>query len=154
MGSQKLNAQNKDIWHFYGEVSLPFEGRQLEAELGAKPLALLITLILSEGAVPRDKLAHMLWPGSSRDSARHNLRQALFAIRKSLGSNSDAIMRADAQSVCFVPGTIQSDVQMMRGFAAEKTPDIKAILEISEGRLLEGFSPVTPEFDKKYKAGI
>ena len=80
-----MTVTETDIWRLYGSISLPFEGRQLESELGAKPIALLVALIANGGPVSREELASMLWPDSSHESARHNLRQALFAVRKALG---------------------------------------------------------------------
>lgn len=142
-----MKATKTDIWRLYGAVSLPFEGRQLESDLGAKPLALLIALIAIDGPVSRTELADMLWPGSSHDSARHNLRQALFAVRKALGNKSDAIMFADARTVRLLSDSMPVDLHYMRDVAAAGSNDIKQILDITRGPFLEGYSLVTPKFD-------
>lgn len=142
-----MNGNKSDIWRLYGSVTLPFDGRNLEAELGAKPLALLIALIATDGPVSRKDLAEMLWPRSSSDSARHNLRQALFAVRKALGEKSDAIMFADARTLRFIPGSIAVDLHIVRESSASWATDIGQTLDLIRGEFLENYSLVTPAFD-------
>ncbi|RIH89472.1 ATP-binding protein [Calidithermus roseus] len=62
-----------------GPPSLIGQGRTVLLE--RKPAALLAYLAL-EGPTPRSKLAGLLWPEGSEASARNNLRQTLFTLRR------------------------------------------------------------------------
>jgi DNA-binding SARP family transcriptional activator len=54
--------------------------------LAPRDAALLAWLAL-EGPTPRTRLAQLLWPASSPDAARNNLRQRLFQLRKQAGAD-------------------------------------------------------------------
>lgn len=56
--------------------------------LGEKSCALLAYLWIAERRVPREDLCALLWDGVGSSSARNNLRQALFRIRRVLGAQS------------------------------------------------------------------
>ncbi|MBY0234426.1 MAG: hypothetical protein K2W93_05555, partial [Burkholderiaceae bacterium] len=66
-----------------------FELRDAAGRLLALPYdkvrALLAMLALQSGPLPRELLAETLWPDSSLDQARANLRRALFDLRRVLG---------------------------------------------------------------------
>ena len=72
------------------EVSLlgQFDVRKDESSIliPSRPAqSLLAYLIMTAGtAHRREKLAGLLWPDSSEDNARINLRQALWRVRKAL----------------------------------------------------------------------
>src|SRR5215218_1257701 len=65
--------------------------------------SLFAYLILSAGtAHRREKLAGMLWPDSLEETARDNLRHALWRVRKALPSKSKVeYLLADDFSVAF-----------------------------------------------------
>lgn len=58
---------------------------------GAQPLApadaLLLAWLAIQGPTPRERLAALLWPGSSADAARNALRQRLFRLRRQAGAD-------------------------------------------------------------------
>ncbi|MBP6764753.1 MAG: AAA family ATPase [Rubrivivax sp.] len=47
--------------------------------------AALLAWLAVEGPTPRTRLAQLLWPASSPEAARNNLRQRLFQLRRQLG---------------------------------------------------------------------
>lgn len=63
-----------------------------------KRLALLLYLALAEprGLHSRDRLLGLLWPDADDESARHSLRNALHALRKTLGDDA-IVMRGHTQ---------------------------------------------------------
>ena len=53
--------------------------------LGSRDGALLVWMAL-EGPMPRARMAQLLWPESGPEAARNALRQRLFQLRRTLGS--------------------------------------------------------------------
>ncbi|MDU8942770.1 BTAD domain-containing putative transcriptional regulator [Ovoidimarina sediminis] len=107
--------------------------------------ALLAYLARRPGvAVPRETLAALLWAESGEDQARGSLRQALSALRRGLGDGAGAIV-ADGAAVTLDTGRAALDVA---GFEAAAEQDPKAALALYGGPFLEGFGPVSPEFDR------
>ncbi len=53
----------------------------------AAPDALLLAWLALEGPSSRERLAALLWPGSSAEAARNALRQRLFRLRKQVGTD-------------------------------------------------------------------
>lgn len=76
-----ISIVESGVWELrlLGPPSLVGQGRTVLLE--RKPAALLAYLAL-EGPTPRSKLAGLLWPESSEASARNNLRQTLFTLRR------------------------------------------------------------------------
>jgi DNA-binding SARP family transcriptional activator len=87
-----------------------------EASLGGRPLggfesrkarALFIYLALGrDSAIDRDRLATLLWSERSDESARRNLRQALYSIRSSVARISDGLdpfVESESQAVKLDP---------------------------------------------------
>ena len=68
--------------------------------------SLFAYLILSTGtAHRREKLAGLLWPDSLEETARDNLRHALWKLRKALSaSGSTAYLQASDLSIAFHAG--------------------------------------------------
>src|ERR1043166_3108167 len=72
--------------------------------ISSRPLqSLFAYLILNAGtAHRREKLAGMLWPDSLEETARDNLRHALWRVRKALESAaSTRFLHADDLSITF-----------------------------------------------------
>jgi DNA-binding SARP family transcriptional activator len=65
--------------------------------------SLFAYLILSAGTSHRrEKLAGMLWPDSLVETARDNLRHAVWRVRKALGANSSPeFLHADDLTISF-----------------------------------------------------
>ena len=71
--------------HLAREPRLAMPGGR-ELSLAALDAALLAWLAL-EGPTPRARLAQLLWPDKDAEAARNSLRQRLFQLRKSLGTD-------------------------------------------------------------------
>ena len=92
----------------------------------------------------RDSLIGLFWPDSDSESARHSLRQALYVLRKGIGSS--AIRTRGDEEVGLDPAAIESDAARFQalardGFALEA-------MQIYGGDLLPGFYlDDAPEFE-------
>lgn len=71
-----------------------------------KPMALLAYLVVEARPIPRDELADLLWPASSRDRGRQSVRQALWLLRKHLGG--EPFLGSDPVSL--VPDVLGADL--------------------------------------------
>ena len=107
--------------------------------------SLLAYLLLTAGIDHRrEKLAGLLWPDSSEENARNNLRTALWRLRKALGSddNERPYLLADDLSITF---NRQSgywlDTSVLECGASPKatTEDLHNFLSHYRGELLPGF---------------
>jgi DNA-binding SARP family transcriptional activator/TolB-like protein len=92
----------------------------------------------------RDRIVALLWPESDEVHARHNLRDALHAIRAGLGHDavlsSGDTLRLDASAVT-------CDVEQFA--AALAGSHLSAAVAIYRGPLLDGFHvPDAPEFER------
>ena len=96
-----MNRTGDTTWRILGNVSLPWSGRDLVASLGTKQVAVLAYVAIKGKAVSREELARMLWPASEISAARHNLRQALVAIKNALGEQADSLIDASADTIFF-----------------------------------------------------
>ena len=108
--------------------------------------SLLAYLLLSAGtAHRRERLAGLLWPDTSDDNARRNLRQELWRVRKAIGSQrvpNGEYIQAEEFTVTFNPKTdYWLDVaQLDRPVAAEDAlNDLINQLALYRGELLPGF---------------
>jgi DNA-binding SARP family transcriptional activator len=85
--------------------------------------ALLAYLAVSAGrAHPRDKLAGLLWEEREEAQARHNLRQVLASLRRSL-PEVDRILLADSETLALRLEGIEVDVRAFEGLTRAGTPE-------------------------------
>ncbi|TVP42188.1 MAG: hypothetical protein EA350_17055 [Gemmatimonadales bacterium] len=123
---------------------------RLEASDGAavdlpagKPLALLAYLHLVGEPVPRDTLATLLWPASTRDRARGSVRHALWTLRQRV---SDDIFAED-DPVSLAGGMLESDIDALR--AALLSGDAEAAAGVWEAAPFGDFLvPDAPEWTR------
>lgn len=95
-----------------------------------KPLALLVYLAVERRPVRRSELAHLLWPGSTRDRGFQSLRQALWVIRKTLGE--EVVQGTDPVEVS--SEVLVTDLELVTGEVAPAPGDaslapVDAVLE-------------------------
>jgi DNA-binding SARP family transcriptional activator/tetratricopeptide (TPR) repeat protein len=131
-----------------GRPSVNLDGES--AVLQPKALAIVAFLARQPGGLTfRDRLCAMLWPDESPDRARHNLRQALWYMKRGLGSDLVTSTRDE------VALTAEAEIDA-RTFAAEaergdESPDLAPLLQtlgLYQGQFLEGFEYVAgPEFE-------
>lgn len=103
--------------------------------------------------VPRETLTALLWSDSGDEQARASLRTALSALRKSLGpdvlalSSDQSGVRLDETRVA-----VDASLFMRDARTAAQLDVLTRVAAIYEGEFLEGFGPVTPEFDRWVEA--
>ena len=128
-----------------GTFELREEGRALDVP--SRPAqSLFAYLILNAGSTHRrERLAGLLWPASTEETARNNLRQALWRLRKALPAPAEGgpeFLLADSFTIGFHPqARCWLDVSVI-----EETPGptwsadrlIQAV-EVYRGELLPGF---------------
>src|SRR5215470_18942636 len=85
-----------------------------------KAQALLAYLALPPGsAQPRDKLASLLWGNTVDTTARTNLRQTLYALRKSLRDADPQPLVVDGETVALDSNAVTVDAHELELRAAE-----------------------------------
>lgn len=109
-------------------------------------LALAALALIGPKGLRRDALAELLWADRSEPQARSSLRQALTAIRTSLGSGSDGLrLGADAEVVRLDGPTDLIDVREFDRLADSSVVAHQArACELYEGDLLEGVALDSP----------
>jgi len=130
--------------YLLGQFKLQVDAQELE--LPSRPAqSLLAYLALNAGVTQRrEKLAGQIWPEASESNARGYLRQALWRIRKCLGSGGldwEAYLKISDIDVVFLK---QSDYwldaeQLLSEIAEAQSGELSAVLEIYVGELLPGF---------------
>ncbi len=115
-----------------------------------KVRALFAYLALHRGQrLSRDRLASLLWPDRGEESARRNLRQALYNIRVSLGkvNGGGETLLADHQAIRFHPDLdawldVEAFEEALRSGVSERGSDphqLAIAARLYEGDLLSGF---------------
>jgi DNA-binding SARP family transcriptional activator len=104
--------------------------------------SLFAYLILNAGtAYRRELLAGMLWPDSTEETARSNLRHELWRLRKAIDTNGQSYILGDDMTLSFNPqADYVLDVRILEGIPLESSTDqlIRA-LEAYCAELLPGF---------------
>ena len=115
-----------------------------------KAQALLAYLASPPGrAHPRDKLASLLWGDSREREARTSLRQALYAIRRTLASIEPPIVRLADSAVSLEPDTVDVDVVTFERGVGGGTPEtLESAVQLYRGELLEGLAISAPPFEE------
>jgi DNA-binding SARP family transcriptional activator len=114
-----------------------------------KAQALLAYLALPCGrAHPRDKLAALLWGGIREDSARASLRQALFAIRRTLGQ-AQGILKQEGDALLLDPVVVDVDAVTFERAVARNTPQaLEQAVGLYRGDFLSGFTISEEPFEE------
>jgi DNA-binding SARP family transcriptional activator len=105
-----------------------------------KTRALLAYLALSAGAgQPRDKLTALLWGDSGDRQARQSLRQALFALRRSLAPAGAGEILVEGERVALDPAAVEVDAALFERHVRAGTPEtLEHAMALYRGDLLEG----------------
>ncbi|QLQ06769.1 MAG: hypothetical protein HZY76_12430 [Anaerolineae bacterium] len=129
---------------FLGQFSLLQDGRPVKLSRGLRSRCWHIFACTPAPAFAA-KLAGLLWPEASETSARNNLRQALWRIRKALeegGAGSQDCLLADDLAIAFDARTpYWLDVEALtRPLPSSPTPaDLTPLVAVYGGELLPGF---------------
>ncbi|MCW3100948.1 MAG: transcriptional activator domain protein [Chthonomonadaceae bacterium] len=124
--------------HLLGPYHVQVDGRTLTPRHSRKEQWLLALLTLRHGrAVERDWLAGMLWPESNRSRAL--LRETLFDLRQTLGSQADHLNSPTVQMLRLDLEGVEADIlafdaALRRG----DRPSLESAVALYRGALLEG----------------
>ena len=114
-----------------------YAGRRVEIR-GSKTQALLAYLALPAGRRHhRDQLATLLWGEMGEERARHNLRQCISVLRKTLGET----LVVEDDTLSLDPQTVDVDVTCLERVGTGETADAYS------GELLEGLRVGVDLFD-------
>jgi DNA-binding SARP family transcriptional activator len=110
-----------------------------------KAQGLIAVLALhSPAAVTRERAAAMLWQDQEDDRARHNLRQALTALRRDA-----AIVVASGDTLALDTGVCAVDVLEFRSLAASADREsLERAMDLYTGPLLQGVAAQDGAFDE------
>jgi len=147
-----MRRPDDTTWRVLGNVSLPWSGRDLVASLGTKQVGVLAYLAIKGKVVRREELARMLWPASEISAARHNLRQALIAIKNVLGENADTLIDASADTIFLRKVDLTIDLRLFEDAESKTTASTELVLDICRGPLLDGFSSGSEAFDSEIRS--
>lgn len=129
----------------FGKPQVIFNGKDIAPELGNKGCALLCILFLRGGEYyAREKLAAYLWPDSSANASKYNLRYTLWKIKKSTdtGEDSESLIRLDREYCCINRDyDYLCDLQTIDEIDPEtrSADDLKKACDAFGGELLEGY---------------
>lgn len=131
---------------FLGKVKIEYDGIDITDKFGAKTKALLSLLILNKDKpLNREKIISYLWPDSSEDSGKFNLRFNLWQLRNIIGldKNGDKFLHT-GRSHCGINGNYiyNCDVIDIKTFNLKENASIKKLEELRKkfsGEFFEGF---------------
>ena len=131
---------------FLGKVKIEYDGIDITDKFGAKTKALLSLLILNKDkSLNREKIISYLWPDSSEDSGRFNLRFNLWQLRNIIGldENGNKFLHT-GRSHCNINVNYKynCDVIDIKTFNLKESVTIKKLEELRKkfsGEFFEGF---------------
>jgi DNA-binding SARP family transcriptional activator len=87
-----------------GEPSLVAPGGE-RRRFESQSARLLLAYLADRPGTPvaRERLARLLWPEEGGERALHNLRQALYALRRGLTNGGEGALVAERRQVTFTP---------------------------------------------------
>ncbi len=129
-----------------GELGV-YDGDRSLSGAAQQPRRLAILALLARAGsrgVSRDHVLAMLWPDADEERGRRTLNQALYALRRDLGSE-DAI--SGTRDLRMDPALVDSDVRLFG--EARAAGRLEAAAELWGGPFLHGFNlPGVPEFER------
>ena len=118
--------------------------------LGSKPQGLLAFLAMSRGvAVPRGRLAGLLWGERDEERARHSLSQALTTVRAVFGPADAAVLWSCSDGVGLATDGIEIDVDAFESAArSQQQAILQEACHLYRGEFLEGVESREPGFEE------
>ena len=125
-----------------GEFEVLRDGRRITIPT-RNAQSLFAYLVLNAGkAHRRERLAGLLWPDSSEENARSNLRHELWRLRKALETEGESCFLIDDLTIAFnSPSEYMLDVHRLESTSLERNTADGLIEALSayQGELLPGF---------------
>lgn len=132
--------------NFLGKVKIEYNGVDITDKFGAKTKALLSILILNKDKpLNREKIILYLWPDSTEDSGKFNLRFNLWQLRNIIGSDERGNkFLYTGRSHCGINENYNynCDVIDIKAFNLKENVSIKKLEELRKkfsGEFFEGF---------------
>lgn len=130
---------------FLGKIKVEYMGQSITEVLGTKTIALIGLLMLNnKSGVSREKIVAYLWPDSSEDAAKYNLRFNLWLIKKNIGKDKkgNTFLCVDKER-CGINERYQYDCDILQitDFKAKAKDEVEELLELRElfaGEFFEG----------------
>jgi DNA-binding SARP family transcriptional activator len=151
--SQSAGSGARLAISIFGGVEVAAGGRELRLP-NRKARVLLAYLAVSEMAHERrERLAGLLWPDSSEESARTSLRQALMDLRAALAATGCDVMIAGRQEVALRKELVDLDLATIRHeLAAGRAPDVLIRQPRAGDTVLLGYDDIGPLFQEWLRA--
>ena len=120
----------------FGGLALSRDGVALTGAAAQRSRLSLLALLATAGPTgfSRDKLLLYLWPESDEERARHALKQAVYSLRRELGSEEVIVGTA---ALSLNPVIITSDAREFE--AAIAAGDLATAVSLYSGPFLDGF---------------
>ncbi|HET9425691.1 MAG TPA: FlgO family outer membrane protein [Gemmatimonadaceae bacterium] len=120
----------------FGGLALSRDGTPLTGAAAQRSRLSLLALLATAGPTgfSRDKLLLYLWPESDEERARHALKQAVYSLRRELGSDEVIVGTA---SLSLNPLIITSDAREFETAVAAN--DLATAVSLYTGPFLDGF---------------
>ncbi|MBK0398999.1 hypothetical protein H0I76_07345 [Limibaculum sp. M0105] len=135
------------IWRLMGDLSIVTPDGVAVDGLGTKALALLAYLALTAERVSRAELAGMLWPGPDPSRSKHNLRQCLLSLRKSLGDSFEKIIKLSDQWVALDHDVVRIDALEILRIDSGRRASAAEIIGLCRGPFLRALATRAQPFD-------
>lgn len=128
-----------------GKIRIEYLGVDLEPQLSSKTIALIYLLAANKGkAISKSKIMLYLWPDSSEEAARYNLRYNLWDLKKvlPLDKNNNSLILSEKDS-CTINEEYPLDCDMwsIKSFNCKNATieELLSINEIFDGDIMEGW---------------
>ncbi len=138
----------KLVLSFLGGFQVLFDQHPLTRFRSANNQGLLVYLACNrDKPISRETLAALFWPEASEKVARHNLRQALYRMRKLLNSSGATYLLVNRKTVQFnAASDYVLDVEQFT--TAVETNNLAEAVNYYAGDLLQGFSCPSEPFEE------
>lgn len=130
---------------FLGKVTFVCGGADITEKLGSKTEALAALLLQQKKPIRRERIIDYLWPDSSEEAAKYNLRYNLWQLKKNIGLDEAGeqflIIDKDTCGINY-RYNFRCDLLTVTEFDPEKEHDINRLEELREihaGEFFEGY---------------
>ena len=137
----------KLVLSFLGGFQVLLDQRPLTRFRSAKNQGLLVYLACNnDKPISRETLAALFWPETAEKEARHNLRQALYRLRRLLNNSEETYLRVHRKTVQF-NATADYLLDVEQFTKAIDSNNLAEAIEYYAGDLLPGFSCSSEPFE-------